>query len=98
MCINHGCFIHTELNVGESCANFTDQCIEGTTYDNGTQTCRKCYPEAAFWKLEGGGVFDNCTLKDLMTKKAALSSRNLSATLTRILSEKQKSCLTELDI
>ena len=51
LCINHGCFIHTELNVGESCANFTDQCIDGTTCDNGTQTCRKYYPEAAIGRL-----------------------------------------------
>ena len=49
MCINHGCFIHTELNVGESCDTFSDQCMEGTTCDNGT--CRKYCLEAAIGRL-----------------------------------------------
>ena len=45
--MNHGCFIHTDLNVGESCAVFKYRCIEGTTCDDETKTCRKYYPEAA---------------------------------------------------
>ena len=55
-------FFYTELNVGESCDTFTDQCIEGTTCDDGTQTCRKYCPQAAIGGMRVEEFIIICTI------------------------------------